>query len=200
MFVICYPTVDAADQVLKEARHLQAAHLIHLEDAVTISRTENGRLSIRHGRHRRVGDTALGAIVGALLGKVFGTPFVGSMLGATVGSLAEKLPDTIIDDSFVHELGERLGPNSSASFALIRRARPNRVLSAPEKVIPQIGRFGGTVLHTTLTDEEDERLQTAIDEEYRKALALSAAAADPDLRKKRGVKTPEARRRPLSAG
>jgi uncharacterized membrane protein len=192
LFVVCYPTVGAADQVMKLTRHLEAAHLLHLEDSVIVRRSEDGRLSIHRSSRRRGVETALGVVVGAVLGKMFGAPLVGGGLGAVAGAMAEDLSGNMIDDRFVHELSRHLGPNSSAAFALVRRERSDRVLSAPDKVVPELGRFGGTVLHTTLSAGDDERLQAAIDEAYHKAVGLNSTPLRPRTPKPRIVKTPSA--------
>ena len=59
------------------------------------------------------------------------------VLGAAGGALANRLPDEAIDESFVRDLTRLLGPNSSALFALVRRHSVARVLSAPDKVVPE---------------------------------------------------------------
>jgi uncharacterized membrane protein len=192
---VCYPTVDAADEVMKSARHLQAAHLLHLQDSVTVRRSDDGRLSFHHSNRRRGVDTAVGAVVGAVLGKLFDAPIVGVGLGAVAGAMADKQSENMIDEGFVRELAQRLGPNSSATFTLVRRERPDRVLSAPDKVVPELGRFGGTVLHTTLGAEDEERLQAAIDAAYQQALALKARTPGGRVPRRRVVRTAATNRR-----
>jgi uncharacterized membrane protein len=49
-----------------------------------------------------------------------------------------------------------MGPNSSAVFVLLRNA-------TPDKVIPELGKFGGTILQTNLSDDADDKLQEALD-------------------------------------
>jgi uncharacterized membrane protein len=190
LVVICYPTIDASEQVLKLARQLEAAHLLRLEDCVTVSRDDDGRLSIHHSFHHRLRNAALGVVVGTLVGKWFGVPLLGAGLGAAGGAIANRVPDTAIDARFVHELTQRLGPNSSALFGLVRRSSADRVLSAADKVVPEIGRFGGTVIHTTLSAEADERLQAALDEAHLKAEALRSTTRKPRLSHKRRVVKP----------
>jgi uncharacterized membrane protein len=187
LFVVCYPTADVADQVLQEFRHLEAAHLLRLEDFVIVSRADDGRLSIQRGVHRKLKDTALGLLVGAVLGKWFGVPLLGASLGAAGGAIANRLPDTAIDERFVRELTQRLAPNTSAMFGLIPRYSADRVLSAPDKVVPELGRFGGTVLHTSLSAEAEESLQAAFDEAHLKEEALTSATRTPRHAPKRRI-------------
>ena len=179
LFVVCYPTADGADHALKVIRRLQAAHLLHLEDCISVRRGDDGKLSIHRSHRRRLKNTALGMLAGAVLGKIVGTPLMGVGLGAVGGAMADGMPESAIDEGFVHELAQYLGPNSSAAFALVRRQRPDTVVSAPEKVLREVGQLGGTVLHTTLSDKDDERLQAAIDAEYNRALALRSMTLTP---------------------
>ena len=199
LFVICYPTADAAEQVLQVSRRLEAAHLLRLEDCVIVSRADDGKPAIHYGSHRRPKNPALGVFWGAVLGKWFGVPLLGASFGAAGGAIANRLPDEAIDQGFVREVTRLLGPNSSALFALVRRHSAARVLSAPNKVVPELGRFGGTVLHTTLSAEVDKRLQAALDEAYHGAEAQRSASLMPrHARRKRVVNpTPQRAQRPV---
>jgi uncharacterized membrane protein len=205
LFVICYPTADAAEQVLQVSRRLEAAHLLRLEDCVIVSRADDGKPAIHYGSHRgpknprRPKNPALGVFWGAVLGKWFGVPLLGASFGAAGGAIANRLPDEAIDQGFVREVTRLLGPNSSALFALVRRHSAARVLSAPNKVVPELGRFGGTVLHTSVSDDVDKRLQAALDEAYHRAEGLSSATLMPGhARRKRVVNpTPQRAQRPV---
>jgi uncharacterized membrane protein len=197
LFVVCYPAADVAEQVLKELRRLEAAHLLRLEDCVIVNRADDGRLSMHRSVHQKLKDTALGLLLGAMLGKWFGAPLLGAGLGAAGGAIAKRLPDTAIDEGFVRELTQRLAPNSSAIFGLIPRFSSDRVLSAPDKVVPELGRFGGTVLHTTLSAEAEESLQAAIDKAHLKEETLRSATLTPRHAYKRRLVNPT-RSRPAS--
>jgi uncharacterized membrane protein len=53
------------------------------------------------------------------------------------------------------ELGDRVQPGTSALFILFRKA-------TWEKVLDQIGQYGGTVMHSSLSPEAEARLQEAL--------------------------------------
>ena len=99
----------------------------------------------------------------------------------------------------VAPLLEPVAPNSSAMFGLIPRFSADRVLSAPDKVVPELGRFGGTVLHTSLSTEAEESLQAAIDEAHLKEETLRSATLTPRHAYKRRLVNPT-RSRPASTG
>ena len=46
-------------------------------------------------------------------------------------------------------------PNSSAIFTLVRRA-------TTDKVLPEVSKYGGTVLHTSLSGEDEAKLEAAL--------------------------------------
>ncbi len=79
---------------------------------------------------------------------------MGLAIGAASGALAGSLTDTGVDDNFMKELGQKLTPGTSALFLLIRK-------STPDKLLPRIEHFGGHVIQTSLSDEEERRLRTA---------------------------------------
>ena len=60
-----------------------------------------------------------------------------------------------INDDFIRSLAEGLTPDSSALFLLIRKVQP-------EKVLEELRPFKGRVLRTSLSPEQEERLQKAI--------------------------------------
>jgi uncharacterized membrane protein len=80
---------------------------------------------------------------------------VGTMVGAGTGALAGALTDYGISDDFIRELAKTLKPNSSAIFILERKMQP-------EKVLSELSRFPGRVLRTSLSPEQEARLQAAL--------------------------------------
>jgi uncharacterized membrane protein len=168
LIVIMYPTPAEAERVLETARRLESEHLLDIEAIVNVTRDSHGRLVVHERTNRPMRATALGAFWGALLGKVFGAPVLGAGIGAVGGALTGTLrePDAI-DQGFVRDCSAGLPPGSAAIFALVRR-------STPDKVIAQLGKYGGTVLHTSLSEAQEAQLQEAIDTTYEQAKLLRA--------------------------
>ena len=94
---------------------------------------------------------------GALIGLLFLAPVAGMAIGAASGALTGKLSDYGISDQFAKDLGARLGPGSSAVFVLVRKV-------TADKVVPEVSKFGGTVMQTSLSAEAEARLQVALTE------------------------------------
>ncbi len=170
LIVVAFDGPDKADEVLDELRTLQREYLIDLEDAVVALRRPDGKVQLKQSVDLLGTSAASGGLWGALWGTLVGTLFlnplagfaVGTMVGAGTGALAGALADYGIDDNFIRELAQTLPPNSSAIFVLVRKFQP-------EKVLSELSRFRGRVLRTSLSPEQEARLQSA----------LSGAAAPP---------------------
>lgn len=78
------------------------------------------------------------------------------------------ITDIGIDDGFMRELGEAFEPGTSALFILVREARL-------DKVLPEISRYGGKVLRTSLPKEQEEKIQAALMGEARNQTMQRAA-------------------------
>ena len=79
----------------------------------------------------------------------------GAAIGAGSGALSGKLADYGINDEFIKSLGDKIQPGSSALFVLVRKVTPDRVL-------PDVAKYGGEILQTSLSAEQDERIRKAL--------------------------------------
>ena len=165
LVVIGYDTQEEADRVLTELRRLQKEYLIDLEDAVVAIRQPDGQIQLKQSVNlTRVGAASgglSGAMWGSLIGLLFLNPLagfaIGGLAGAGAGALSGSAMDYGINDDFIRSLSETLKPDSSALFALVRKAQPDKVLA-------EISKFKGHVLRTSLSPEQEERLKAAISE------------------------------------
>jgi uncharacterized membrane protein len=154
---------DTADQVLNKLVTLQKEHLIDLEDACVAIRDQNGQVRLKQAINLTGVGAASGGAWGALWGTLIGLLFLnplaglltGAALGAGAGALSGALSDYGIDDEFIQSLGATIEPGSSALFVLVRSA-------TMDKVLPELRPFGGTVLRTSLSNEQEERLRQAL--------------------------------------
>ncbi|MFE2298942.1 DUF1269 domain-containing protein [Streptomyces sp. NPDC059445] len=166
LFVVAYNDVATASQVRDKLFELSKQHLVELEDAVVVERSEDGRIKL----HQAVSHTAVGAAGGALWGGVIGLLFLAPLLGAAVGAAAGAaggaVTDTGINDKFMKDLSQNLRPGAAALFVLVKQA-------AGDKVIPQIAEFGGQLVQTSLSQEQEDHLRKAV----AAAQAKSAAPA-----------------------
>ncbi|MEV6973180.1 DUF1269 domain-containing protein [Kitasatospora sp. NPDC093806] len=152
LFAIAYPDVSTARKVRDELIDLQKQKLIDLEDVVVVERREDGRIKL----HQAVSNTGTGAAAGALWGGVIGLlffmPFLGAAIGGATGAAVGASTDTGVDDNFMRQVGQKMQPGSAALFALVRSA-------TQDKVVPAVARFGGELIQTSLSHEEEEHLR-----------------------------------------
>src|SRR5262249_22020023 len=76
-------------------------------------------------------------------------------VGAGAGAVSGALSDLGINDDFMKDLASTMRPGSSALFVLVRRA-------TPDKVLEELQGTGGTVLRTSLSHEDEAKLQAAL--------------------------------------
>jgi uncharacterized membrane protein len=155
LIVVAYPDRHRADEVLLELRKSERAHLVDLEDAAVVSKSSEGRISLRQTHHLSASGALGGGFWGLLIGALFMAPVLGAAVGAATGALAGALADVGIDDDFMHQLAEQLPPDSSALFLLVLSAAPGRIVA-------DLSPFGGTVLRTTLAHVDEQALREAL--------------------------------------
>ncbi len=161
LVAIAYPDVSTAQQVAGNLGDAVKQHLIELEDVVVVERKDDGKVKLHQPSLAGIG-AAGGALWGGLIGLIFFMPLFGMAIGAAAGAATGALSDTGVDDKFMKKLGEELEPGKAALILLIRKVSADKIL--PEIKIP------GTVIQTSLSNEDEAALQAALD----KAKAASA--------------------------
>jgi uncharacterized membrane protein len=165
LIVVAFPGEDTADQALNKLQALQKEHLIDLEDACVVVRDRNGKVHVKQAVNliglEAASGGAFGALWGTLIGLLFLNPLAGLLTGAAfgagAGALSGMLSDYGIDDDFIRSLGETLEPGTSALFILVRRV-------TLDKVLPELRPFGGKMIHTSLSTEQEARLRRALED------------------------------------
>lgn len=152
LVAVAFPDRATAEEVMGTLGRLQKEHAIELEDAVVVTRDDNGKVKLHQSNKLAASGAVGGALWGGLIGLIFFVPLFGMALGAASGAAAGALTDVGVDDKFMKELGQKLQPGGAAVIVLIRR-------STPDKVLPEIAPFGGDVIHTSLDNEAEERLR-----------------------------------------
>ena len=155
LVAIAYDDVDQAQQVTQKLGELMKEHSIELEDAVIVEHRANGKIKLHQPSMAGLG-AASGALWGGLIGLIFFMPLLGAAIGAASGGAAGALSDHGIDDDFMKELGDKLPEGGAAVFVLVREA-------TADKVVPEISKFGGHVIQSSLSNEQETALQEALD-------------------------------------
>jgi uncharacterized membrane protein len=156
LVVIGFDDQQKAEEVRLDLLKMQKDYLIDLEDAVVAVKNQEGKIKL----HQAVNLTAAGALSGgfwgSLIGLLFLNPLLGAAVGASAGAVGGALTDIGIDDKFMKELAASLQPGSSVLFVLVRK-------STPDKVLEELSKYEGKVLKTSLSHEDEAKLQAVLD-------------------------------------
>jgi uncharacterized membrane protein len=171
LVVVEYPDEYRAAEVLASLRRMNKEYLIDLEDACYVTKDANGKIKLHQNTTLTGAGAAMGGMWGMLIGLLFFVPFLGLAIGAGLGALTGKLSDFGIDDKFAKQVASDLQPKTSAIFVLIRK-------STPDKVVPEVAKYGGTVLQTSMSKDAEEKLQAAMNQGAGEQLAQAQAAAE----------------------
>jgi uncharacterized membrane protein len=155
LVAIAYDDVSQAQQVTETLGRLMKEHSIELEDVVIVEHRGDGKIKLHQPSMAGMG-AAGGALWGGLIGLIFFMPLFGMAIGAASGAAAGALGDRGIDDNFMKELGDKLPEGGAAVFVLVREA-------TADKVVPELAKFGGHVIQSSLSNEQETALQEALD-------------------------------------
>jgi uncharacterized membrane protein len=157
LLAIAYPDASTAERVRAELVQATKEHLVDLEDAVVVEHQADGKIKLHQAISTTGAGAAGGALWGGLIGLIFLAPLLGMAIGGATGALAGKVTDAGVNDDFMKTLGEKLPAGGAALIALGRSG-------APEKVLERLKPFGGEVIQTSLDNEAEERLRSALGE------------------------------------
>jgi uncharacterized membrane protein len=153
--VIAYPDQKTAAEAAAALKQMQDEFLIDLQDVAWVTKSQDGKLKLHEGTSLTGAGAASGALWGLLVGLLFFVPLLGMAVGAATGALAGHLSDYGIDHKWINEVASSIPPGGSALFVMARDTNQERVL-------PEMAKFGGTVLKTNLTSEQQQALENAL--------------------------------------
>jgi uncharacterized membrane protein len=155
LIIVAYPDEPTAEAARKKLFELQKEYLIQLGDAAIAVREADGSVKLNQVVNTVAAGAGGGALWGTLIGLLFLNPLLGAAVGAGAGALSGYLTDIGIDDKFMKEAAGSLNPGQAALCVLVRSV-------TADKVLPQMSQFGGTVLRTNLTTEQEAKLRDAL--------------------------------------
>ncbi len=164
-----------ASEVLNTLQEMNENWVVDLHDAVAVYRDFDGKLRVDQSYQLTTGQGAgWGGLFGGLIGALLAVPFTGgasavaaaalaagtiggTALGATLGAIdAEDWKDEYgISEDFVQRVGTMVQSGDSAIFALLRSLDPDLVAA-------QFKGYGGTILRTSLTPSQREKVEATL--------------------------------------
>lgn len=157
LIVVGYNDIHKAEEVRLQLWKLQRDYLLDLEDAVVVVKNDKGKVKLHQAFNLTSAGAMNGGFWGALIGLMFLNPLLGLAVGASAGAVSGALTDVGIDDNFMKELGSTMKPSTSSLFVLLRNPS-----AAPDKVLEELKGTGGTILKTSLSHEDEAKLQAAL--------------------------------------
>ena len=158
LVVVAFDDEATAFKVRDTMARMQKEHLVALEDAAIAVRRQDGKVKIHQAVSLVGGGAFGGAFWGFLIGLIFFVPFFGAAIGAAAGALTGKFSDIGVDDKFIKQVGDTLQPGGSAIFLLFRDA-------TYDKLLEELEPFKGTVVKTSLSNEQGAKLKETFAEE-----------------------------------
>jgi len=157
LVAIGYPDQGTAEQARETVQQLEAELIIEADQVAAISRDLEGKYHVHttHGGASTGGGAVWGGFWGLLFGLLFFVPFAGWAVGAGLGALFGHLGKQGIDKAFQQQVRDYVKPGTSALFMVIEHATPDKATAALQQ-------YGGTVIKTSLSDEDTKRLQEAL--------------------------------------
>jgi uncharacterized membrane protein len=157
LLAIGYPDQGTAEQAVGTVWRLEEELIIQADQVASIARDPGGKYHV-HTTHGGIA-TASGAVWGGFWGFLFGflflIPFAGWAMGAGLGALLGHMSETGIDKAFQQQIRDYLQPGTSALFMIIEHA-------SPEEAIAALQQYGGTVIKTSLSEEDTKKLREAL--------------------------------------
>lgn len=155
LIAIGYDDTTTAVQALDEAEKLAGDLIIQPDALAAIVRSEDGKFRTITNQHAVGAGATWGMFWGLLFGILFFVPILGIALGAAFGAFGGKLAKGTIDKNFQDQVRAQVKPGTSALFMIVEQMTSDRALEA-------LSKFGGTVIKTSLSKEQEEEIQQAL--------------------------------------
>ena len=157
LVAIGYPDQVTAEQARQTVSRLESELIIQADQVASISRDLEGKYHVHtsHGGSSAGLGAWWGGFWGMLFGLLFFIPVAGLAIGAGLGALLGHMGEKGIDKAFQQQVRDYLKPGTSALFMVIEQVTPDKAVAALEQ-------YGGTVIKTSLSEEDTQRLQEAL--------------------------------------
>jgi uncharacterized membrane protein len=149
LFVIGFDEPNQAEEVHFKLQKLQSEGIVDLADVAVAVKDETGKAKLRRADNLWGEGTALQGFCGSLANLI--------LVNATVGAASGAFADAGITDRFMKELATVLIPSRSALFILTRRPTSDK-----DRVLEELKGLGGKIFTTSLSHEDEARLQAAL--------------------------------------
>jgi uncharacterized membrane protein len=158
LIVLGFQGESTAEDMLSVFQDMEEKGILTIEDAVLASRGPGHQVAVKQTQSVTGKYTARGSGIGLLAGLLLGGPVGGLIGGTVVGAIAGAMKDVGIDDKFIEQVSDALGPDSSALFLMGQAEDADQFLE-------QLRPFKAVVASTTLSEDQEKRLKAALERE-----------------------------------
>ena len=157
LVAIGYSDEATAERARETVQRLESELIIQADQVAAVSRDAEGKYHVHttHGGASSGAGAMWGGFWGLLFGLLFFIPFAGLALGAGMGALMGHFGEKGIDKAFQDQVRDHVQPGTSALFMVIEQATPDKAVAALQE-------YGGTVIKTSLSEEDTKKLQDAL--------------------------------------
>jgi uncharacterized membrane protein len=157
LVAIGYPDQGTAEDARQTVRQLESDLIIQADQVASISRNGEGKYHVHtsHGGASAGGGAWWGGFWGLLFGLLFFIPIAGLAFGAGMGALFGHFGEKGIDKAFQEQVRDYVKPGTSALFMVMEQVTEDKAVAALQQ-------YGGTVIRTSLSEEDTKKLQDAL--------------------------------------
>lgn len=155
LIAIGYDDTTTAVQAMDEVGRLAQDLVIQPDAVAAIVRGDDGKFRTITNQHEVGTGATWGMFWGFFFGLLFFIPVLGMVFGAGFGALMGKLTKSSIDKSFQEQVRAQVQPGTSALFMIVEQMTTDKALAS-------LSHFGGNVLKTSLSAEDEAELQAAL--------------------------------------
>jgi len=157
LIAVAYPDAQTAERVRGELVQATKEQLLTLDDAVVVEHRPDGKIKLHQAMSTAGAGAAGGALWGGIIGLLFLAPLFGMAIGAAAGAAAGKMTDVGVNDDLMKQIGAKTPPGAAVLILLGSSG-------ARDKVIERVKSYGGDVIQTSLSEDDEEHLRAALGE------------------------------------
>jgi uncharacterized membrane protein len=150
LLVLAFKDETGAAQMRDRLAGLQKRQLLSLADAAVVVRRRDGKVKVKQAVNLVGAGSLGGAFWGMLIGLLFAAPWSGQTTDAGSGAPG----DYGVDAKFIAQIAAKIEPGHSALFLLVESW-------TKDKVMDEFSGFDAELLQTSLSTEDEAKLQAA---------------------------------------
>lgn len=155
LIIIGYADHGTAQRAFSQVEQLQRDFVVDLAGLAVVRVDEDGKKHVDTTAPIVGASAASGALWGMLIGILFLVPALGALIGGGMGALSGKLAKSGVNRGFRERVDGMLTPGSAAVVVMARKLTGDKFSAA-------MGEFGGTVLQTSLSEEDEKELASEL--------------------------------------